>query len=379
MVGGLIRDSRLINESFDCRYINLGTSSSVEEIGRNPLGKLIRYLKLIWQVKKELISNRPELCYMTISSNGSGFYKDALIVMLVRLFGVRRIYHFHNKGVSTRQDRFFDNLLYQMVFKNADVILLSKHLYHDIQKYVPQERVHYCPNGIPDGKGLRAQSAGKEGEVRIAQGSGLRAQSKEIIASAPGNQYPAPSNKQKVELLFLSHLIISKGLLLLIDACAILKDKGVDFHCTIAGGDAEMNSTEVELVVAEKGLSSVITVAGPKHGEKKAELMRSADIFVHPSYNDCLPLVLIEAMQYSLPIVSTPEGAIPDVVKDNVTGFLVPQKDAIALADKLEILIKKPNFRNTMGAAGRLKYEREFTLERFEKTMVEILEEVGSR
>jgi glycosyltransferase involved in cell wall biosynthesis len=372
MVGGLIRDSRLINESFDCRYINLGTSSSVEEIGRNPLGKLIRYFKLIWEVKKELISNRPGLCYMTISSKGLGFYKDSLIVLLVRLFGVRRIYHFHNKGVSTRQERFFDNLLYRMVFRNADVILLSKHLYPDIQKYVPQERVHYCPNGIPDGKGLRAQSAGQDEE-----GTGHRAQGTGQEDIAP-SLHRSLSPSQTTEILFLSHLIISKGLLLLIDACAILKDRGVDFHCTIAGGDAEMKITEVASIVAEKGLSFVITVAGPKHGEKKAELMRSADIFVHPSYNDCLPLVLIEAMQYSLPIVSTPEGAIPDVVEDNVTGFLVPQKDEVALADKLEILIRTLSLRNSMGAAGRLKYEREFTLEIFETRLKEILEKIGS-
>jgi glycosyltransferase involved in cell wall biosynthesis len=355
IVGGFIRESQLINESFATRYINLGTSASVEEIGNNPIGKLLRYLKLIWQVKKSLLFFRPDICYLTISSKGIGFYKDALIVFLVRLFGVKRIYHFHNKGVSTRQDNYFDDLLYRLVFRNSYIILLSKYLYPDIQKYVPEERVHYCPNGIPDLQGERRKEKGeRSSRERSLAPSGI------------------------VEVLFLSHLIRSKGVLLLIDSCALLKKRGMEFHCTIAGGNAEMKITEVESFVAEKSLSSVITVAGPKHGENKAELMRSADIFVHPSYNDCLPLVLIEAMQYSLPIVSTPEGAIPDVVEDNVTGFLVPQKDAVALADKLEILIENPSLRNSMGAAGRLKYEREFTLERFEKRMVEILEEVGN-
>jgi glycosyltransferase involved in cell wall biosynthesis len=83
-------------------------------------------------------------------------------------------------------------------------------------------------------------------------------------------------------------------------------------------------------------------------------------------------------MQFSLPIVSTFEGGIPDVVENGVTGFLVPQKDVEALADKLEILIKSPELRKQMGAAGRKKYEEEFTLERFEGRMVEILNEVQS-
>lgn len=150
LVGGFIKESRLINESFDCRYINLGTSATVEEIGKNLAGKLLRYLKLIWQVKKAMLFFIPDICYLTISSKGAGFYKDALIVLFVRLFGIKRIFHFHNKGVRINQGKVFDNLLYRLIFKNADVILLSKYLYPDVQKYVPESRIHYCPNGIPD-------------------------------------------------------------------------------------------------------------------------------------------------------------------------------------------------------------------------------------
>ncbi|MDT8375045.1 MAG: glycosyltransferase family 4 protein, partial [Bacteroidales bacterium] len=99
----------------------------------------------------------------------------------------------------------------------------------------------------------------------------------------------------------------------------------------------------------------------------------------HPTFNDCLPLVLLEAMQHSLPVVSTPEGAIPDVVEDGVNGFLVPQKNATALADKLEVLIKDPDLRHKMGSAGRARYEAQFTLERFERRIVEILNQVAEK
>ena len=165
----------------------------------------------------------------------------------------------------------------------------------------------------------------------------------------------------------------------MIEACKILKERNVNFHCTIAGGEAELTIREVQKIITEKELNSLISLTGAVNGDEKMKLMSSADIFVHPSFNDCLPLVLLEAMQYSLSVVSTFEGAIPDVVEDGVTGFLVPQKDAVALADKLEILIKDPELRLKMGQAGRLKYEQEFTLERFEKRMVEILEEVSDK
>ena len=81
-------------------------------------------------------------------------------------------------------------------------------------------------------------------------------------------------------------------------------------------------------------------------------------------------------MQYSLPIISTYEGGIPDVVEDEVTGFLVPQKDTRTLAEKIEILLKDPELRCQMGRLGRLKYEKEFTLNTFENTLIKILDSI---
>jgi glycosyltransferase involved in cell wall biosynthesis len=78
-------------------------------------------------------------------------------------------------------------------------------------------------------------------------------------------------------------------------------------------------------------------------------------------------------MQFSLPVISTLEGGIPDIVEDGVTGFLVPQKNAEVLAEKLEILIKNPVLRNKMGTEGRTKFENKFTLSVFENRLKEIL------
>lgn len=341
VVGSYIKNSSLINGSFNCRYINLSTSVSVEEIGRKGIGKLIRYLSLIWKVNKQLLIFCPDICYLSINSKGAGFYKDSLIVLLVKFFGVKPVYHFHNKGISERQNKFFDNLLYRIVFRNADVILLSKNLYPDIFKYVSESRVHYCPNGIPENKSIERKEGG-----------------------------------EPVELLFLSHLIKSKGVIVLIEANGILRDKGVHFLCTIAGGDAELTRKEVQDIITYKELSSSITVAGPVYGEDRMNVMLKADILVHPTFNDCLPLIILEAMQNSIPVVSTFEGAIPEVVEDGITGFLVPQKDSEALAEKLELLIKDPELRQKMGRSGREKYEKEFTLAVFEKRMKEILEKI---
>ena len=96
-----------------------------------------------------------------------------------------------------------------------------------------------------------------------------------------------------------------------------------------------------------------------------------------PTYytGETFGLVLLEAMQYSLPIISTPEGGIPDVIDDRV-GFLVEQRNSTALADKMQYLIEHPDIGREMGKRGRLKYEREYTLSVFERRFVHILNEM---
>jgi len=80
----------------------------------------------------------------------------------------------------------------------------------------------------------------------------------------------------------------------------------------------------------------------------------------------------VEAMMFDLPIVSTDWRGLPDIVVDGETGFLVPPKDAKSIAERLERLILDPDLRRTMGAAGRRRYEENFTVEKFRNQMKEV-------
>lgn len=346
VVGKTIKDSLVINEAFECSYINLGTSRTVDEIGKNPFVKIGRYLSIIIKVLKQLLTHKPNLCYLAITAKGTAFYKDSLIALLVKGFGVRMVYHFHNKGVSTRQHKALDDFLYKSVFKNAHAILLSKYLYPDVEKYFTTDRVHYCPNGIPD-----IEKREKRKEKRL---------------------------NDKVELLFLSNLIESKGVFVLLEACSILKQKGLSFHCTYLGGEGDVNAQQFQQKAKELGVTDQVVYVGKKYGVEKEEILSEADIFAFPTYYDyeTFGLVNLEAMQFRLPIVSTFEGGIPDVIEDGKTGFLVPKKNTIALAEKLELLISNPELRNKLGKAGREKYENEFTINLFEQRLKDILSEI---
>ena len=149
MVGQYIHDSTFINAEFDCAYINLATASGLEDIGQFKVKKVFSYLYLLWQVLRKVRTFHPNLVYITPNAKGGPFYKDFVVVMLLKSIGCKIVAHYHNKGVASRQNSPFDNFLYRCFFKHLKVILLSELLYPDIQKYVRREDVYICPNGIP--------------------------------------------------------------------------------------------------------------------------------------------------------------------------------------------------------------------------------------
>lgn len=345
MMGKYIHDSRVVNETFDCHYINLATAKDLADIGKIRLQKFTQFYQLLNKIRKEVKRIRPELVYVTPNAKGGAFYKDFIVIQMLKSMGCKVAVHYHNKGVSLKQDKVIDNLLYRTFFKNLKVILLAEALYADVQKYVSRKDVCICPNGIP--------------EVLTAEPSAAR-----------HNSIP--------KLLFLSNLLIDKGVFTLLDACKILKEKGYQFTCDFVGGEtADINAERFNQEVAIRGVNEQVCYKGKKYGVEKEEILKNADLFVFPTYysNECFPLVLLEAMQQGLPCISTNEGGIADIIIPNETGYIVPKKSAQDLADKIEILLKDTSLRLEMGNKGLERYKQLFTLEAFEQRIASILKE----
>ena len=89
-------------------------------------------------------------------------------------------------------------------------------------------------------------------------------------------------------------------------------------------------------------------------------------------------MVLLEAMEQSLPCISTNEGGIPGIIEEGKTGFIVEKHSPQQLAEKIEYLIDHPMICAEMGKAGKEKFQREFTLEKFENRMKDILKRMYS-
>lgn len=341
MVGQYIHDSAAVRDAFDCRFINLTTASGMGDIGHFKVKKLFTFFRLLRRIRRSVKEQRPELVYVTPNAKGGPFYKDFVVVMMLKRMGCRVVAHYHNKGVASRQDKPLDNWLYRRFFRGLKVILLSERLYPDLQKYVKREDVRFCPNGIPCG-------------------------------SASAEKAP----RDVPHILFLSNLLVEKGVLVLLDALQQLHGRGIPFVCDLVGGEtAEINASQLETALRTRGLRESVSYRGRRVGAEKEAFLADADIFVFPTFygNECFPLVLLEAMAHGLPCVSTDEGAIADIIDDGRTGLIVRKQDPADLADKIGTLLQDAALRGRMGAAGRQKYGERFTLAQFERRFADCL------
>ena len=388
MVSQYIKDSRVVNEAFDCDFVNLSTSRSMEEIGKGGIKKLFRFLASYLIVLWKLITHRYSLCYLAITCHGMGFLKDAPFVLLCKLFCRKVVLHQHNKGLSRDVARWPYRWLMPLVYRNTTVMLLSWHLYEDIASVVKREQVVVCPNGIPEphpnplqgerGLGLPGNENVDDNDNDNDNVDVTPSASLVPLKEGQCTKLSTLNTQQNAvpRLLFLSNLIESKGIYVLLEACRMLKEEGIAFQCDYVGGESKMVSGEsFRAAIAAQGLADCVTYHGPQYGAAKERFFREADIFVFPTFydNECFPLVLVEAMQHKLPVISTMEGAIPDIVTDGVNGFVCAQRDVQALAVALRKLIGDGQMRVDMGQRGYELYRERMTLEAFEKNFTEIL------
>lgn len=344
IVGEQIKDSKLINNEFEGRYINLNMSRKVNEIGKASFKKILRFIFTWIHLIGKLFHKKPNLCYYALTTTGSAFFKDCFIVATLKIFNVRIIYHLHNKGVKRKSENKIYNVFYKFIFKNTNSILLSELLYDDVSKYITLDDVFYCSNGIKDYQ-PKVESIDRT-EVR-------------------------PFN-----ILFLSNLLKAKGVYDLVDACVILKSKGYIFNCDFVGGEGDITSSQFNDYVRMKNINSEVKYLGKRYGNLKEMSYQQADVFVLPSHNECFGLVILEALQHGLPVISTYEGGIPDIIDNGENGFLFQKHNVNDLSEKIEILFNDEELRREFSKNARLKYDQNFRLSIFERKLLSILKEV---
>jgi glycosyltransferase involved in cell wall biosynthesis len=153
-----------------------------------------------------------------------------------------------------------------------------------------------------------------------------------------------------------------KGQKYLIEACQRMSEERVDFHILLVGDVAEPSYLrECRERAAELGIERKITFTG--YQDRVSQILNETDVFVLPSLFEAFPRSLIEAMGAGKPVIATNVGGCPEAVTDGVSGFIVPPGDPKALAQKLHLLARDNELRNTLGNAARKRAEELFSIQ----------------
>lgn len=193
----------------------------------------------------------------------------------------------------------------------------------------------------------------------------------EAYAPPPGRAVEGP-----MDLLSVGRLVPEKGSPVLLEAVSLLRERGVDVHLRLVGGGPLADSLAAD--VARRGLESVVDLVGPVGQDDMPAEYRRADVFVLPSFQEGLPVVLMEALATELPVVTTRIAGVAELVVDGTNGRLVPAGRADLLADAVASLAD-PDTRAGFGAAGRRAVETAFTPLTQAPAMAEFLARVTPR
>ncbi|WP_436102203.1 glycosyltransferase family 4 protein [Pararhizobium sp. LjRoot238] len=156
----------------------------------------------------------------------------------------------------------------------------------------------------------------------------------------------------QLRILFLGRVGVRKGVPQLVEALSMVQSDG-SWRATIAGdGDVEETRQEIERL----GLSDHVTLPGWVGPNDVAELLSRSDVLVLPSFDENLPMSVIEGMAAGLAIIATPVGAVEDIIADRDTGLLVPVGDSKAIAASIQLLLEQPQLRKTLGENARRRH-----------------------
>jgi glycosyltransferase involved in cell wall biosynthesis len=340
-----ILGSELLKGSYELLHVDTADRRTAENMGRFDLTNVALALRHAGELLGVLVRERPEVVYVEVSQNTWAYLRDAVFIVLGRALGSRVVAHLHGSYFRT----FYQEaspwcrwLVHSTSRLLAAAAVLGPGLTGMYEGLVAVDRIHSVPNGVPD--------------------------------PFPEGVRRAPREGVPVTVLYLGMLFEPKGFLDLLRAAAEFEASEVRF---IFAGEwfSEREKSEAARLIAELRLEGRVTFPGRVDGEEKRALFEGADLLVFPGYQpEGMPLVILEAMAASLPVISTDTGATRDMVVHGETGLIVGKQDPAAIAAAVRRLVEDEALRMQMGRAGRARYLEEFTEERCARRLVALFD-----
>lgn len=314
-----------LTHEFDIRHI----SSQADEYGK--LRKIAMALTALIEFAATLVWRRPDIAYIHLGASVS-VYRKAPFIALARLLRCKVVTHFHAGDFDIfykSRSRPGQALIRRSIGLSHHLIAVSETWRKRLRQVWPRVPVSVVRHGINLGQFKR---------THMPNGSALR-------------------------LLFVGAMGRLKGERDLISALQAMPRLDSSLHLIMLGN----GDNAVRPFLQKSNLERMVEYIGPTPMDMRADFYKRADLFVLPTYAECLPISMLEAMAAGLPIVSTTVGGIPDLIEDGVEGYLIAPGDVEALADRIARLVNNPAERLRMGERARVKaldYDEELALTR---------------
>lgn len=286
--------------------------------------KLFVFLSAIVRLMFLLLTRRVDLVHIHFASRASTWRKS-LLALFVRMAGKPYILHAHGGGFRdfyACQPRLLRWWIARMLRGSQQLLTLSEgwREYYLHTFGLPRERTVVLPNPV-------------------------------CLPAEP----PHRSHRSTVTLLFLGRMGHIKGSMRVVQAVRILPEEVRAVTQLILAGDGDVDS--VRRAVGELGLERQVMVMDWVTAEQRNALLANADLLVLPSLNEGLPMSVLEAMSWGLPVIASPVGGIPDVVQDGYNGLLVSPTDIPVIAAAIRRLVEDEPLRLQMGKNARASVE----------------------
>ncbi len=397
-------------EGAEIHHLRMAFSDNMDQVGRFQIGKIFHLFYLIVAMFWLRLRHRINVLYFPPAGpNRIPLIRDTLLLLPTRWLFRRTVFHFQASGVSElitklpRWQRFF---VMRALLRPDAAIQLSELTVADA-KFLESKQIHYIPNAADDHAGTHKTfrpNAEEVGNPRLApngthfepQRASVRAGRLDISCESGPHasalrlknckvsairlaQSAVVEGRSRTRILYVGTVCETKGILILLDALESLQPESVAIHLDIVGS---FQPSSFEAVVRSRieslKLASVVSVHGQQIGDAKWNIFAKADLFCFPSFyeSEGFPCVLVEAMSFSLPIVSTHWRGIPSIVEDGETGFLVETNEPHQLAQRILQLATNALLRARMGREARIRYERQFTRPRYLESMAKVFADV---
>ena len=330
----------------------LAFSKDMDSIGKFQIAKILHLFKVVLTIIYQRFRYGVDILYYPPAGpDRMPMYRDLFILLCTRWLFKKTIFHFHAAGISELYPTLSPllRILFRAAYFKPDAAIQLSAL-NPPDGQCLAARAHYIvPNGIED----------------------VYAQYKDTVKPA----------QQPVTILFTGVLCESKGVLVALEAAHYLREKDIKFHFAFMGKFiSDEFKSEVTHQMTTWQLESQVTFLGVLTGDDKWQAYAKADMLCFPTHfeSETFGLVILEAMQFSLPVVATQWRGIPSVVHAGESGYLVPIKASRAVADKLELLIQDPERCKLMGQKGRKIYLENYTIDKFYQNLESVFEAVAA-